>query len=271
MKADGESRRSRLLAFLSLVSPPSRPVLVVTHLPDPELGLWGEVLAGRGLSYVQASMVTDDPLPDVGTTSAIVSLGGQMSVTGISYHPFLRDELRLMRAALFSNTPVFGLCLGAQLLACAAGGRVTTMPQRYIGWPALTMTDAVRDDPLFLGCPTGVPIIKWHADGIDVADIHDVTILATTATPGDAIFRAGECAWGSQMHLEADEAMLFDRWLPDPIEGEALRDSGLDLTAFEHLSRVRLPAQVAAMRPVLARFAEYVAWRQASAAGAVQI
>jgi GMP synthase-like glutamine amidotransferase len=145
------------------------------------------------------------------------------------------------------------------------------MPQRYIGWPALTMTDAVRDDPLFLGCPTGVPIIKWHADGIDVADIHDVTILATTATPGDAIFRAGECAWGSQMHLEADEAMLFDRWLPDPIEGEALRDSGLDLTAFEHLSRVRLPAQVAAMRPVLARFAEYVAWRQASAAGAVQI
>jgi hypothetical protein len=29
------------------------------------------------------------------------------------------------------------------------------------------------------------------------------------------------------MHLEADEAMLFDRWLPDPIEREALGDSGL--------------------------------------------
>jgi hypothetical protein len=65
--------------------------------------------------------------------------------------------------------------------------------------------------------------------------------------------------------------MLFDRWLPDPIEREALGDSGLDLTAFERLSRVRLRPQVAAMRPVLARFAEYVARRQAAAAGAVQI
>jgi GMP synthase-like glutamine amidotransferase len=246
-------------------------VLVVTHLPDPELGLWGEVLADRGLSYMHASMVTDDPLPDVGATSAIVSLGGQMSVTGISHHPFLRDELRLMHAALTSNTPVFGLCLGAQLLACAAGGRVTAMPQRYIGWPALTMTDAARSDPLFLDCHTGVPIIKWHADGIDVADARDVTVLATTATPGDAIFRAGECAWGSQMHLEADEAMLFNRWLPDPTERDALRDSGLDLTAFERESHSRLPAQVSAMRPVLSGFAEYVARRQAAAAGAAHI
>jgi GMP synthase-like glutamine amidotransferase len=102
-----------------------------------------------------------------------------------------------------------------------------------------------------------------HADGIDVAGIRDVTVLATTATPGDAIFRAGECAWGSQMHLEADEAMLFDRWLPDPIEREALRGSSPDPAAFERRSRERLPAQVAAMRPVLAGFAEYVARRQA--------
>jgi GMP synthase-like glutamine amidotransferase len=97
------------IAFLSQASPPSRPVFVVTHLPDPELALRDEVLPGRGLSYVHTSMVNDGPLPDVGDTSAIVSLGGQMSVTGISHQPFLRDELRLMRAALTSNTPVFGL------------------------------------------------------------------------------------------------------------------------------------------------------------------
>jgi hypothetical protein len=82
--------------------------------------------------------------------------------------------------------------------------------------------------------------------GGDERLLNDPCLRSTTS-------RAGGCAWGSQMHLEADETMLSDRWLPDPIEREALRGSGLDLTAFERLSRVRLRAQPAAMRPVLAR------------------
>jgi GMP synthase-like glutamine amidotransferase len=238
---------------------------VITHLPDPGLGLWSEVLADHGLPSVHVSLVAADPLPDIAAISGIVSLGGQMSVTRLADHPFLREELNLMHAALTSRTPVFGLCLGAQLLALAAGGRVTTMPKRYIGWPALTMTDAAGSDPLFADCPPGVPIIKWHADGIDVAHTPDTTMLATTETPGDAIFRVGTCAWGSQMHLEADAAMLFDRWLPDPIERDALRGSELDPDGFERHSRTRLPAQIAAMRPVLTRFAQYVARRRAAA------
>jgi GMP synthase-like glutamine amidotransferase len=254
------SRRSR-----SAVRSPSRPVLVITHLPDPALGLWSEVLTDHGLPFVHASVDTGVPLPDIATISAIVSLGGQMSVTRLADHPFLREELNLMHAGLASRTPVFGLCLGAQLLALAAGGRVTTMPKRYIGWPTLTMTDAAASDPLFADCPPNIPIIKWHADGIDVAQTRDTTMLATTATPGDAIFRVGTCAWGSQMHLEADAAMLFERWLSDPIERDALRDSELDPGGFERHSRTRLPAQITAMRAVLTRFAQYVARRQAAA------
>lgn len=236
---------------------------MITHLPDPELGLWSEVLADHGLRSVHVSLVAGDPFPDIAAISGIVSLGGQMSVTRLADWPFLDDELNLMRAALTNHTPVFGLCLGAQLLALAAGGRVTTMPKRYIGWPALTMTDAAASDPLFADCPEGVPIIKWHADGIDLNHTPGTTTLATTATPGDAIFRAGRCAWGSQMHLEADAAMLFGRWLPDPIERDALWASELDPDDFERRSRARLPAQIAAMRPVLTRFAQYVARRHA--------
>jgi GMP synthase-like glutamine amidotransferase len=258
-----DSRRSDLA-----VHAPSRPVLVITHLPDPEVGLWTEVLAEHDLRSVHVSSDAGDPLPDIAAVSAIVSLGGQMSVTRLADHPFLRDEMELMRAALTSSTPVFGLCLGAQLLALAAGGRVTTMPQRYIGWPALTMTDAAARDPLFAGCPQSIPIIKWHVDAIDVTGAPGITMVATTATPGDAIFRVGACAWGSQMHLEADAAMLFERWLPDPIERDALRDSQLDLAAFERDSRAQLPAQIEAMRPVLGRFGEYVTRRQTETAGA---
>jgi GMP synthase-like glutamine amidotransferase len=210
--------------------------------------------------FVHRNVFTDTLPVDLAEVAAIISLGGQMSVTELSEWGFLVDELELMRMALARRTPVLGLCLGAQLLAVAAGGDVETMPKRYIGWPALELAAAAAADPLFGECPSGVPVIKWHADGIEVPS--EVAVLATTASPGCAVFRVGECAWGSQMHLEADDAMLFDRWLPDPIEIAALNGADLDPVAFTAESRRLLPAQITVMRPVLSRFAAYVGRRQ---------
>jgi GMP synthase (glutamine-hydrolysing) len=188
--------------------------------------------------------------------SAVVSLGGQMSVTNLSEFPFLVDELNLMKSALKTELPTFGLCLGAQLLALAAGGRVSTMARRYIGWPNLALTPAGRHDPLFGECPSDIPVIKWHADAIDVPPA--VSVIATTASPGCAIFRVGPCAWGSQTHLEADPDMLFSRWLPDQVEQRAMIDAGLDPEAFALQCKDKLPDQMDAMRPVFLRFADYV-------------
>jgi GMP synthase-like glutamine amidotransferase len=182
-----------------------------------------------------------------------------MSVTNLSEFPFLVDELELMTSALKTGVPTFGLCLGAQLLALAAGGRVSTLPRRYIGWPNLSFTPAARQDLLFGECPGDIPVIKWHADAIDIPPA--VSVLATTASPGCAIFRAGPCAWGSQMHLEADLDMLFGRWLPDPVEQAAMVDAGLDPEAFASQCKDKLPEQMDAMRPVFARFVDYVAAR----------
>jgi GMP synthase-like glutamine amidotransferase len=239
--------------------PEGPSVLLITHLPEPELGLWTEILDRHRVAFVHRNVFTDTLPVDLAEVAAIISLGGQMSVTGLSRYPFLADELELMRGALIRRTPVFGVCLGAQLLAVAAGGDIRTMGERYIGWPELSLTAAAADDPLFAECPTNVPVMKWHADGIEVPS--EVAVLATTPSPGCAVFRAGECAWGSQMHLEADDAMLFDRWLPDPIEIAALNGADLDPVAFTAESRRLLPAQITAMRPVLARFAAYVGQR----------
>jgi GMP synthase-like glutamine amidotransferase len=240
------------------------PALLITHLPNPGLGLWQEVLDEHGLTFEHRNLFANTLPTDLDGFSAIISLGGQMSATKLSDFPFLVNELALLGAALTRDTPVFGLCLGAQLLALAAGGVVAAMPHRCIDWPGLEMTAAAADDPLFAECPTRVPILKWHADGIDVTSHPAITLLATTRTPGCAVFRAGACAWGSQMHLEADETMLFERWLPDPIEISALLSAGLDPGVFAARSRELLPGQIAAMRPVLSRFAAYVTRREAA-------
>ncbi len=54
----------------------------------------------------------------------MVSLGGRQSATRVAQDPFLAAEVELLKQALERRVPVLGMCLGAQLLAVAAGGTV---------------------------------------------------------------------------------------------------------------------------------------------------
>jgi GMP synthase (glutamine-hydrolysing) len=245
-----------------------RPVLLITHLQHGLFGLVGEALDAAGVPVLRRNLFSDTGLPALDEISAVASLGGQMSVTEIARYPFLTEELELMKGALDAQIPVLGLCLGAQLLALAAGGRVSRMGQPYIGWPQMAFEAGADDDPLFHDLPSGTRIIKWHHDAIDRPP--SATVLASTQGPGSAIFRAGTSAWGSQMHLEATPEMLFDNWLPDPVEQNALAQAGLEPDAFLEESRRLLPEQMSAMRIVFDRFAGHVTQKPDRTAGLTQ-
>ena len=47
---------------------------------------------------------------------------------------FLEAELALLRQAIAADLPALGVCLGSQLIAEAAGGRVYSGPERELGW-----------------------------------------------------------------------------------------------------------------------------------------
>ncbi len=238
-----------------------RPVLAITHLARyTKIGLAETELRGRGLDVLALDLFHHERLPDLGEVAAVMSFGGQMSANGADSDPFLRWELGLLERALAENVPVLGMCLGAQLLARAAGGTVVTMARPYVGWPKLRVRPAAGDDPLFGELPGGLAVLKWHQDAIVPPGTE--WVVAETSTPGCAVFRAGELAWGSQMHLETTPDILFDEWLADPLEITALRCSGGDPDAFHAEARARLPRQIEASRPVFARFAELVAARE---------
>src|SRR5690349_13158974 len=54
----------------------------------------------------------------------LVVMGGPQAVYQASAHPFLLAELRLLRDRPQARRTNLGVCLGAQLLAAAAGARV---------------------------------------------------------------------------------------------------------------------------------------------------
>jgi len=231
-----------------------RPILIITHLEDRDSGLVGETLERAGCSVLECDALDGAPMPAPSDISGIVSLGGEMSATDLGGHPPLRAEVELMCAALDQEVPILGMCLGAQLLALAGGGHVTSMEHLYVGWPELSLLAPAVDDPVFGSLEAGLPVLKWHEDMIEAPSA--ATVLATTPSPGAALFRIGPAAWGSQMHLEVTPPMLLDGWLAQPRGMADIESAGYELDTFRAQSAHLVQRQMAAARPIMTRFAQ---------------
>src|SRR3954452_20981947 len=96
--------------------------LAFVHQPDAGLGVFEEALGAKAVrldTWMPPSEAAPPRAPrDYG---AILTFGGAMHADPEERHPWLRVEKDLLEEALGSGVPVLGVCLGAQLLAEAAG------------------------------------------------------------------------------------------------------------------------------------------------------
>jgi GMP synthase-like glutamine amidotransferase len=229
-----------------------KPTLIVTHLPDRAVGIVRDALEAAGCAVIERNPGDAHELPAAHELGGIVSLGGRQSATRVDEDPFLAAEAELLTNALERQVPILGMCLGAQLLAVAAGGHVRYSGTMNAGWPDMTLLPAAAHDPLFASFPGSLPVLKWHEDIIEppAAAVE----LATTPGPGAALFRVGDCAWGSQAHLELTEPMLIEGWTRDPDDISEIEGAGHRIEEFREASRRHLVAQVAAARPMFTAF-----------------
>lgn len=139
---------------------------------------------------------------------AVMSFGGTMHPHEHEAHPWLGVEIAYLEEALAKGVPTLGVCLGAQLLARAAGGDVLPMPEREIGWAPVELTDAAANDPLFSSLPERFRSFQWHeyAAGVPPGAVE----LARNEMCPQA-FRLGT-AWGVQFHPEVSLEQLI-RWI----------------------------------------------------------
>jgi GMP synthase (glutamine-hydrolysing) len=183
--------------------------LAIRHVAFEDLGSFEPFLSDRGyaLRYAEAGwddLAALDPL----AADLVVVLGGPIGAYDDGLYPFLTDELRLIEARLAARRPLFGLCLGAQLIARALGARVTPNPAgREIGWSPLTLTEAGAESVI---APLGdAAVLHWHGDIFDLPD--GATRLASTPLTPNQAFLWGDSALGLQFHVEAT-ARGMERW-----------------------------------------------------------
>ncbi|MFJ6573500.1 type 1 glutamine amidotransferase [Streptomyces sp. NPDC091292] len=194
---------------------------------------WADWLAegGVGLDVVRGDM--GDALPKRLTHDALIVLGGGYLPDDDNRAPWLAAARDLMSQALEQNVPVFGICLGGQMLAHVAGGKVEAEHGRpEFGSTALALLPEAAEDPLFTGLPERPTAIENHVDAIVRLPEGAQWLASSEHCPYQA-FRVGQEAWGVQFHPETGPDRIpqwpagrLERYEVDPKELHrlALRD-----------------------------------------------
>lgn len=171
-----------------------------------------ECLARHGWAFEVAPLYAGQALPsDPEAFSAILSMGGPMNAFEDAQYPFLKEETAFLQRALAREVPMLGVCLGAQMIARAAGARVVDSPAKEVGWSQVELTAQGMADPLWQGLEAQIPVFQWHQDMFEIP--AGAQHLARSADCPNQAFRLGN-AWALQFHVEATGAML-EGWFSD--------------------------------------------------------
>jgi GMP synthase-like glutamine amidotransferase len=194
-------------------------VAIVENTAVTHHGQVGVALAEAGVLSDVFRPFADGCLPEAGAHDGLVVLGGEQSALDDAIHPYLPRLAALMRAAEAAGRPVLGICLGAQILARAFGGRNLLGAAPEFGWLPVTLTEAGAADPVLGAVPRDFRSFQWHADSFTLPP--GALRLATGAVENQA-FRIGRVAWGMQFHFEANRAVVADWTRRFAAQAEAL-------------------------------------------------
>lgn len=175
-----------------------RRVLFIEHI-DYETG--GHAM--RLLSHLPtAEVLHPTTLPDLDDLLGVVVTGGDMSAADVDNHPSVGLTTEYVRSVVDAEIPLFGICLGHQILARALGAEHHAGLVNEVG---LVPVDVVEADPWLGGVTGAVDVVQWHTDVVDLPE--GATLLARGADVENQAFRYGS-AVGTQFHLEADDRVL---------------------------------------------------------------
>ena len=132
----------------------SKTALIIRHAePETLAENYTSVLVERGFQLRLLNVFGSGPEFDKFDPPAqeeidiIICLGGPQSANDDC--PALNSERRYLTEAMSSSRPVFGVCLGAQLMAKALGGEVTPTGGYEFGLRKIWITEEGSRDPVF--------------------------------------------------------------------------------------------------------------------------
>src|SRR4051812_3360422 len=227
--------------------------LAIVHQRDAGPGVFTDAIRAHG-GELDSWLGPEQDAPPRGLRdyAAVMVLGGAMNADQDDRHLWLRPEKDVLRELLAGEVPTLGVCLGAQLLAEAAGAPARRAPRPEIGWHDVEVTEAGAADPLLAPLAPRFTAFQWH--GYEFPIPPGAALLARSSVCPQA-YRVGRAAWGIQFHAEvsAEDAAL---WIDDYRSDEDAVRIGLDPEPLRQETRRAIGAWNALGRSLCVRFLE---------------
>ena len=184
-----------------------KKAVVLKHVEFEGPSRIATLLAERECSIDTRSLYRGDPVPTrLSQDQLLIVMGGPMGVADLdrAEFPFLKREVELLVSCLAIGSPVLAVCLGAQLLAHAAGARVYPMKagdqRKYeVGWAPVRFRQESKE-PVLAGVPAEATLLHWHGDTFDLP--RNSQLLASTEACQNQAYRLGQRSFGLQFHCE---------------------------------------------------------------------
>lgn len=185
------------------------------HAPEDDLGCIAPWLAAHGHTVTRSGLYAGDALPSPSAFDALLVMGGSMNVDEEGRHPWLVGEKAFLRGVLADPSKrVFGVCLGAQLIAEQLGAKVGRNREAEIGWFDVQLTEAGRAFETLSDWPERMPFFHWHGDAFELPAGATRLAYSTACDQQAYSFDHGRVL-GVQFHPEVTSASVRV-WLEHP-------------------------------------------------------
>jgi len=188
-------------------------VLSVVHGPSVPGGIFDEVVEAAGHDLERWSVPEGETADPARSYDAVMVFGGSMHPDQDDHFAWLEREEEFLRDVLAEQVPVFGVCLGAQMLARAAGAKVGPASAPEVGWLDVELTAAGMTDSVLGVLPSRTTVFQWHHYTFGIPDGGAELARSDVCTQA---FRLSQPAWGVQFHAEVTLPMVTAWASEDP-------------------------------------------------------
>jgi len=194
--------------------------LVLQHINIEHPGIFLKFMKEDNIKIDTVELDENEKIPNLDPYDAMIVMGGPMDTWQEETFPWLKTEKEAIHKFVSVNRkPYLGLCLGAQLLSEAIGGKVRKMKTPEIGVLKVFLKD---NKSLFKGLNKELKVLQWHSyEAYDLPS--NANILASSSECNVQAF-SFDNAFGLQFHVEQTDETV-PQWACVPEYKSALENT----------------------------------------------
>ena len=172
--------------------------LILQHINIEHPGIFLKFMKEDNIQIDTIELDESEKIPKLDKYDAMIVMGGPMDTWQEETYPWLKVEKESINNFVsIKKKPYLGLCLGAQLLSEAIGGKVRKMQTPEIGVLDISIKD---DKSIFSGIDKNLKVLQWHS--YEVCDLPAHSKLLASSPWCHVQAFSIEKAFGLQFHVE---------------------------------------------------------------------